>query len=1542
MRGIGLGRGVISCALAMLALWAAAGAALGAPTNTSPPQISGQARIGETLSASTGGWSASGQIDYAYQWEYLSGAEPCEPGEDGCEGEIRYIWSPVDDADQPSLVVPADLIMVQVRVVVTAEADGEQAVAASAPAGPVLGAAAANITPPSLNGLAQQGEVLEASPGLWEGADLQFGYSWERSNADDTDWLPILDAFGDQYAVRSEDAGRRIRVRVLATNDGGTVSALSAPTDVVPAGAPVNTSAPAFSAPPTSLHPAQVSPGGWSGTAPISFDYRWQRDQPAGSGDGWEDVSVEAVYTPSAAEVGHRLRLIVTATNAAGAASASSSASEPVSDGPPANLEPPEISGGLADGQLLSAAAGTWLGASGFSYRWQRDQPVGSGSGWQSIAGADQPQYRLGVDDVDHQLRVLVRAWNGAGETEVASEAVLAAPAPVNLEQAPTIGTPVCGEPIVASPGTWSGSAPIAYSYQWQSDQGGAWSDIAGADQASFTPDEALIGARLRVIVTAANAAGSASHISEASAAVTPAPPSIISAPTIAGVGDPFVAIDGARLVASAGVWNAPGTVSYSWAWEREDLLGGWSAIAGAADGEYQLQSADVGRRVRAVQIADNEAPGVVAAPSAPSETVLALPVAPLAAPQLTGDAVDQGQLTVGSSEWVGSTPLTLSYRWQMDDPAGGNDWVDLDGEDQDTIVLGPALIGHRLRAVVSAANAAGTADQVSFPSSVIAAAPPLDTLAPQLVGTARDGQLLEVVAGSWGGSAPITFGYRWEREVEGAWQTIAGESGSSYIIRSQDIGYRLRAVQSAANAAGAAESASTPSAPVSAAPLALLDAPVLSGTARDGEVLSVSSGSFSGSLPIVVEYRWQRDQPAGSGSGWQDLPGSQSSLQLGPAHVGHRLRALVIAENAAGTLEAVSNEVLIAAAPPLNTFAVSIDGQAGVGLELVADPGQWAGTAPLSFRYQWLVDDGVGGWSAIAGADADRFTPGDAYVGLSVRVRVSATNSAGETESQSAPTPALAGRPSASTPPVLSGAAVEGQTLSASSGDWDGDPFPTIQIIWQRDGDGSGAGWTSIDGASGTSYRLTTADIGRRVRAVALASNGFPGGASAASAASAPISGQAPLSTQAPDTSGDPTEGQTLSGTPGSWSGTQPIAYAYQWQRLIDGVWSDIAGATQDTYPLVLADVGASVRLRVVASNVAGEASADSAAVAVPMPAQVIPGAPRLSLVGDRLSAAVSGNGYQDGAAALEARINAVWQTVFQTPALSGETILAVPSAQVGAGPVRVRLTDRYGRQWLSEELVAPVETPASPFVPPATTPPSDSNPPGTRAPDDETPEGGRLVLDVAATLLQGGASASARPPGVRLTIAYGERARIVVRLIGADGAPRAGQPVSLFQGTRFLTSAATNADGRVTLGAPLTRPGDLSAVWSASVRESDRLSVPTTLSYLVTSSVRRSGATMRVSGQLSPAPSLLAARYLPRVRLERLNTAARGCETPTRAPARCWSGIGAARPVSARGAFALSVRRSPSSRYRLRVRVLAPAGSSLGGATGAPVRSR
>ena len=87
----------------------------------------------------------------------------------------------------------------------------------------------------------------------------------------------------------------------------------------------------------------------------------------------------------------------------------------------------------------------------------------------------------------------------------------------------------------------------------------------------------------------------------------------------------------------------------------------------------------------------------------------------------------------------------------------------------------------------------------------------------------------------------------------------------------------------------------------------------------------------------------------------------------------------------------------------------------------------------------------------------------------------------------------------------------------------------------------------SEISKATGSTLKLLTGLIGDTVKVVVTATN-VAGSKSETSAATGVIGGILPSNGEAPSIAGSLVEGQTLNASPGSWSGTEPISYAYQW----------------------------------------------------------------------------------------------------------------------------------------------------------------------------------------------------------------------------------------------------------------------------------------------------------------------------------------------------------------------------------------------------------
>jgi alpha-tubulin suppressor-like RCC1 family protein len=368
----------------------------------------------------------------------------------------------------------------------------------------------------------------------------------------------------------------------------------------------------------------------------------------------------------------------------------------------PVNTTLPSIAGSAREGSNLRAKEGNWSGLSPISYglHWQRLE----GGVWVNIAGANTTAYTPTAKDVGHNLRFAVSASNAAGPGEEAfslETVPVLGFAPKN-EAPPTIsGTMQEGQTLTASSGSWTGTEPIAFAYQWELCGGKKCTPISGATSSTFTVPTGF-GATYRVTVTATNSLGSASASSEVTGLALPGPPVEVAGPTISGE-----ALEGHGLTANPGTWNGTPIISYEYQW-RHCNGGTCTNIVGATLATYMVAREDTGDTLEVTVTAKNSI-GEVSATSAQTETVPSTLPVNTAPPTISGEALEGNTLTASPGTWSGAP--SYSYQWSRCNESG---CTAIPGASANTYLLTRADFKQTLEVTVTATNSAGSAHATS------------------------------------------------------------------------------------------------------------------------------------------------------------------------------------------------------------------------------------------------------------------------------------------------------------------------------------------------------------------------------------------------------------------------------------------------------------------------------------------------------------------------------------------------------------------------------------------------------------------------------------------------------------------------------------------------------------------------------------------------------------------------------------------------------------------------------------------------------------
>jgi hypothetical protein len=388
---------------------------------------------------------------------------------------------------------------------------------------------------------------------------------------------------------------------------------------------------------------------------------------------------------------------------------------------------------------------------------------------------------------------------------------------------------------------------------------------------------------------------------------------------------------------------------------------------------------------------------------------------------------------------------------------------------------------------------------------------------------------------------------------------------------------------------------------------------PTVTGTAQQGQTLTEHHGEWTNS-PTGYTYQWLRCNA--SGGECAVIAGATNQTYSPVAEdVGHELRVSETASNAGGAGSGAESAATAVVVPPVpvDSTVPTVTGTAQQGQTLTEHHGEWT-NSPTGYSYQWLRCNAAGGeCAAIGGATNQTYSPVAEDVGHELRVSETASNAggAGSATESAATAVVVPPVPVDSTVPTITGTAQQGQTLTEHHGEWTSSPTGyTYQ--WLRC-NASGSECAVIAGATNQTYSPVAEDVGHELRVSETASNAGGSGSAVESQATSLVVPPVPVDTTAPTVTGTTQQGQTLTEHHGEWTNS-PTGYTFQWLRCngSGGGCVAIGGATGETYVLVGADVGRTLRVAEAASNAGGTSGpAESEATAVVVAQQVVPSPP-------------------------------------------------------------------------------------------------------------------------------------------------------------------------------------------------------------------------------------------------------------------------------------------------------------------------------------------
>ena len=574
----------------------------------------------------------------------------------------------------------------------------------------------------------------------------------------------------------------------------------------------------------------------------------------------------------------------------------------------------------------------------------------------------------------------------------------------------------------------------------------------------------------------------------------------------------------------------------------------------------------------------------------------------------LPGDGVEIAFYGAGAIISGLDPSLTLWFQVRARNAHGSSDWSDfssLSSTNQFTL-------GKRARSANEAARGA-----------------------PVINGTAQVGEILTAdTTGIEDGNGldRVQFRFQWATNDGSADTDIAGATNSTYTLAGSDEGKTIKVRVAFTDRGGYAESlTSDATETVSFAGQQQIannpatGGPIIGGTVQVGETLAtdvLGIADEDGLENATFSYQWISND----GTTDADIQGETgATYTLTDANKGKTVKVRVSFTDDADNEETVTSAATATVVARPNrpaTGAPIIGGTVRVGETLATDVLGIAdedGLENATFSYQWISNDGTTD-ADIRGETGATYTLASAYVGKTIKVKVTFTDDADNEETLTSPATAevAAGVPTdlPAKPRNLTGTANADGTVTLRWDAPDDDSVTGYQILRRRPTEGERTLLVHVNDTGSTATEYTdndvTPDVLHTYRVTTINAVGLSRRSEfvnvtptqpAEPAQNAPATGT-------PTISGNAQVGETLTADTSGIADADGLigaTYSYQWIRSDGSTDTDIQHATGSTYTLVEADEGQTIKVEVSFTDDAGNdetlSSGVTDAVAAPEP---------------------------------------------------------------------------------------------------------------------------------------------------------------------------------------------------------------------------------------------------------------------------------------------------------------------------------------------------